>query len=93
MLAASNGNTEIVEKFLSYNFDLNHKIHVGNTALIEATKNRHYEVVKLLLDADASPSKKNQKRQTPLDIAKTMNDSRLSQLISEHEEKRSFWPF
>jgi hypothetical protein len=53
MYAAFNGNTETVKALLRHHPDLNHETPDGKTAIGQAMKNGHQDIVRLLQEAGA----------------------------------------
>lgn len=72
IIAAQFGNAEMVNALIARKADLNAKNHAGNTALhMAAGHNNDAAVMAALLRAGADISVKNDKGETPADIAKT----------------------
>lgn len=73
IIAAANGNTEIVEWLLNKDVEVDARNSLGNTALITATESQNLAVVQHLVESKASISRKNQLGFSALDIAERKN--------------------
>lgn len=60
----------------------------GNTALHEASKHNHLEIVKLLLEYGASASIENIKGKTPLDLAKMRGNRECATILVNEQKHR-----
>ena len=64
------GHDEIVQELLDAGAAPDMQDRVGNTALHEAVKCRHGNVVKTLMNSDCRINIRNEQGQTPMDIAR-----------------------
>lgn len=65
--ACSFGNTEVVKTLISLGCDVNCTNELGQTGLHVASKNNHIDLIKLLLDEGASPTKCDLNNKYPKD--------------------------
>jgi len=69
MLAAEQGDLNIVNLLITYKAKLNLQDNNGNTALMLAAKNNHFTVVKFLLAHGANPRIKNNDNKTAAELS------------------------
>lgn len=91
--AARNGRTDVIEQILELKPqpNLEEKNHTGNTALMEAVKNRKIESVKKLLNAgaDSKPTLIHALDNNELDILELLIEAGLDPNISIDDEKNT----
>jgi ankyrin repeat protein len=84
-VATTSGTADILSDIVEAGVDdINKKDHEGNTALHYAAKANDIKKVKVLLKAGANPQVLNKKKETPFQIARTLQekgDSRMYDLI------------
>ncbi len=73
-----------------YKILINRKYEEGNTLLHIAIMNKDKELINKLFDKKINTDIKNDINQTPLDIAKSINDSEILFLVEERIEKLKF---
>ncbi len=73
-----------------YKILINKKYEEGNTLLHIAIMNKDKELMSKLFDKEINVDIKNDKNQTPLDIAKSINDSEILSLVEEGIKKVKF---
>ncbi len=73
-----------------YKILINRKYEEGNTLLHIAIMNKDKELINKLFDKKINTDIKNDINQTPLDIAKSINDSEILSLVEERIEKLKF---
>ena len=69
--ATKKGTTKDVKGLIEKKSDINYQDKNGDTPLIKACNKGRYEIVNLLLSANADPNIKNYISQSPLEIAKS----------------------
>jgi cytohesin len=87
--AAMFGNTAIALRLMSMNIAVSPQDNLGNTPLHEAAKYNHPQFVRLLLQFDADPFIKNNKGESPLELAAT---PAIRRLICEQQMQRLLNP-
>ncbi len=70
-----------VKRFIDQGQNIEIKDHQGNSALMMAVQHGHIDIVYFLLEKGASRSLKNNKNQTPLDIAREKNHTEIIALL------------
>jgi ankyrin repeat protein len=82
-LAAASGHSLLVCKLLKDGIsrDINRKDASGDTSLLGAVKNGHFDIAAQLLDANADPSLPDRSRQTPLHVASTNGSLNVIELL------------
>merc|ERR1712126_75488 len=70
VIAAESGHTDIVRLLLNHGANIEHKTKDGDTALTWAADWGHTDTVRLLLSVGADKFVKNNKGQTPEDVAR-----------------------
>jgi len=82
MIAVSGANKELVSWLVRNGADIELRNGKGNTALILAVEQNLIEIARLLLDADANVTRKNDLGYSALDIAKDKNPELYEELRS-----------
>ncbi len=81
LVAAINGNMQIVAILIKANAHLNVKDKLGNTPLHYATDRSHDDIGELLLDAGAAVDPENKNGMTPLMIAASRGNATMVQAL------------
>ncbi|XP_031626684.1 carboxypeptidase A1-like [Contarinia nasturtii] len=89
LIAASVGNTQILEKLIDEGVNLNTRSVQGMTALHFAADNGHYEVAKLLVYSRADVNAQDFFLNTPLHIASSHDDVDMMKLFIENGARLS----
>lgn len=84
LIAAKQGNVDMVSLLLQYNVDVNTADENGNTALIEACSNGNVEIVKKLLEANADTEKQNIDGHTAIMTASETGNPKIVLLLLKH---------
>lgn len=88
--AAKGGHLSIMQWLLNRHANINGRsTSYGNTPLHKATQYRQIDTVKFLLDRGAEVNAKNDKGDTPLDIALTLPDHEIAALLKSWLPKRT----
>ena len=84
MLAAKNGDTEIVKMLLEGGARINKQDDFGNTALMQAVTGRHVEIARMLLEAGANP---NLATELPQVVERVLAGEDLaSEILEQHRQ-------
>ena len=91
MIAISRGHSKTARVLISENADINSKNNIGNTPLILSVLDSNTESVKLLLDAGADISIRNNKREQAIELAKQANNKAIIELLDKHRNSKKIF--
>ena len=80
---ASLGNVGRVKNALATGCDVNDTDEIGYTALHAAALNGHFDIVKLLVEHGAQPTAKIDSGETPLDLARQVDQIEIVAFLEE----------
>jgi hypothetical protein len=86
--AASQGKTDMVKYLLSQGAQIDTQNELGDTALIAATKDNHFNIVIELLYANADVLIVNKENQNAYNIAAQNNNFKIADWIYQYEKKQ-----
>ncbi len=86
MLAAANGDVQLVEKLIKAGVLLDEQNNVGDTALRIAVRRGHLTVTQTLLDSGANATLRNKRREWAAQIAESQHRQDLESLISKRAD-------
>ncbi len=80
------GDFELVKYYLSAGIDPNYQHpEFKASPLIESIRYKHIEVTRLLLENGANPEiKEDDEGETPLNLAKKLNDNKVIELLNQY---------
>jgi ankyrin repeat protein len=87
MLAAYNGNLEILKNLLNHDANENIKDKNGDVALNYAISQNHPQIVRSLIEKNANLEVANQEKETPLLFAASYGQEEIVKLLIEEYEK------
>ena len=91
MIAISRGHSETDRGLISENAYINNKNNIGNTPIILSVLDDNTESVKLLLDAGADISIRNNKREQAIELAKQANNKSIIALLDKHKNSKKIF--
>ena len=86
LIAAKNGNAEIVKVLLEKKANIEARNDAGDTPLFVAAKEGHEEIVKMLLNAEANLDVTDVSGETPLSIATKNGHVKVVEILREKIE-------
>ena len=93
MIAANKGHANTVNMLIAKGANVNGKNNIGNTPLILSVLADNVASVKLLLDAGADADARNNKREQAIHIAELSNNTRIIDVLREHDEGKGLLRF
>lgn len=83
-IAVSENHYQIAEKLLLHKASANTSFFNYSSPISEACFNKNYAMVELLLKHNADPNFRNDRNETPLSIAKALNEPKLVLLLKQY---------
>lgn len=83
MLAAADGDIQLVQQLIATGADVNETTKDGTTALMYAARNSHAQVIHLLIAANANLNAKSKSSSTALSIAERFGNQDVIKVLSK----------